>query len=275
MEAIAIVARRGGFRRFVCGREQRPALLVAGARIFPGKKPWAGRGKGLVRHCLCAGEPDRKMESRRESASATRIRRERHLQQRPDLRRRKRPRSALRRRVSPGVVEREVENDTPLSLPTPIANCCGAIVGDILYIAGGIEKPDAKETSNRAWQIDLRSKSPQWTEIATWPGSRRMLAVAAGFRRSFWLIGGVDLTGQTATVPHKRHYLTGRLSLRSSIGWKRIADLPHSVVAAPSPAPSDKRKYLLAWWRRRLPSRNGQTNIEDLERIATIQCNDE
>ena len=97
---------------------------------------------------------------------------------------------------------------TPLlpSLPTPIANCCGAMVSDILYVAGGIEKPDAKETSNRAWQMDLRSKSPQWTEIPTWPGSRRMLAVAAGFKDAFWLLGGVDLKRR------KRRHRTKALS---------------------------------------------------------------
>jgi N-acetylneuraminic acid mutarotase len=118
------------------------------------------------------------------------------------------------------------------------------MVGDVLYVAGGIETPDAKETTNRAWKIDLGSKSPRWTEIASWPGSRRMLAVGAAFQGAFWLIGGVDLTaGNDGTA--QRHYLTDVYRYDKSNGWKRIADLPHSVVAAPSPAPFDNENIYL------------------------------
>jgi N-acetylneuraminate epimerase len=220
------------------------ALLIAGGANFPGKKPWeggmkvwydtvfvlespaakwkvAGRlprrlGYGVSvtynNGLICAGGSDR----------------DRHY---PDV---------FRIEWSNGKLK-----TTPLpSLPPPIANCCGAIVGNILYVAGGIEKPDAKETSNRAWQLELSSKSSEWIEIMSWPGSRRMLAVAAGFKDAFWLIGGVDLTaGSDGTT--QRHYLTDAFRYDLN-GWKRIADLPHSVVAAPSPAPFDKDKiYLL------------------------------
>lgn len=131
------------------------------------------------------------------------------------------------------------------SLPARAANCCGAMVGDVLYVAGGLEKPDSNATLNRAWQMDLRSKFPKWTEITTWPGSRRMLAVAAGFNGAFWLMGGVDLTpvGDGST---QRRYLTDAFRYDQHNGWQRIADLPRPVVAAPSPAPFDKKGiYLL------------------------------
>jgi N-acetylneuraminic acid mutarotase len=131
------------------------------------------------------------------------------------------------------------------SLPRPVANCCGAMVGDVLYVAGGIEKPDSKDPLSRAWQMDLRSKLPQWSEISTWPGRRRMLAVAAGFKGAFWLFGGIDLiAGSDGTA--QRHYLTDAFRYDPGNGWKRIADMPHSVVAGPSPAPFDKTSiYML------------------------------
>jgi N-acetylneuraminate epimerase len=123
------------------------------------------------------------------------------------------------------------------SLPKPSANCCGAMVGDVLYVAGGTDAPEAKETSNRAWRIDFRAKSPRWSEIPTWPGNRRMLAAAAGINGEFWLIGGVDLVaGRDANT--QRRYLTDAYRFAPRHGWKRIADLPYPVVAAPSPSPT-------------------------------------
>ncbi len=131
------------------------------------------------------------------------------------------------------------------SLPLPVANCCGARVGNELYVAGGIETPESKTTLNRVFKIDLNAKSPHWTELASWPGSSRMLAVAAGFDGAFWLIGGVDLTAdKEGTV--ERRYLQDAYRFDSRHGWKRVTDLPFSVVAGPSPAPVDDNGiYLL------------------------------
>ena len=221
------------------------ALLVAGGTNFPGKKPWEGGTKVWYDTVYVLESPTAKWKVAGKlprplgyGVSVTYNNglicaggsdRDRHYA------------DVFRLEWSNGKLK-----TTPLpSLPAPIANCCGAMVGDVLYVAGGIEKPDSKATSNRAWQIDLGAKSPKWTEIKTWPGSRRMLAVAAGFKGAFWLIGGVDLTaGSDGTA--QRRYLTDAYRYDPLNGWKRIADLPHSVVAAPSPAPFDKKGiYLL------------------------------
>ncbi len=121
-------------------------------------------------------------------------------------------------------------------LPKPIANSCGALVGGVLYVAGGLDKPDSITTSKQVWKIDLGSMAHRWKKIDACPGSGRMLAVAAGFDDALWLVGGVDLgVGKSGNVD--RHYLKDAYRYDPLKGWKRIADLPHSVVAAPSPAP--------------------------------------
>lgn len=123
-------------------------------------------------------------------------------------------------------------------LPQSLANSSGALVGDILYVAGGQTSPDSKDTVKTVWSIDLSAKEPRWSEVAAFPGSGRMLAVAAGFDGAFWLIGGVDLvTGHEGRV--ERSYLKDAYRFRQDTGWTRVADLPRPVVAAPSPAPSD------------------------------------
>jgi N-acetylneuraminic acid mutarotase len=221
------------------------ALLVAGGTNFPGKKPWEGGTKKWYDTVFVLESPTAKWKVA----------------------------GKLPRPLSYGVsvtydngvvcaggsddgrhyadVFRLAWSDgksrtTPLpSLPKPIANCSGAMVGDALYVAGGLEKPDATATLNGVWQMDLRSKMPKWVEVKTWPGSNRMLAVAAGFDGAFWLIGGVDLSAGGDGKPQRR-YLTDAYRYDPLTGWKRLADLPYSVVAGPSPAPVDNKSiYLL------------------------------
>jgi N-acetylneuraminic acid mutarotase len=133
---------------------------------------------------------------------------------------------------------------TPLpSLPKPAANACGALVGDVLYVAGGQEKPDAKDVLNTTWKIDLAAPEPEWRAIEPCPGGGRMLAVAAAFDGAFYLVGGVDLIEKEEKV--ERRYLKDAYRYDPDQGWKRLADFPHPVVAAPSPAPTDAAGFYL------------------------------
>jgi N-acetylneuraminic acid mutarotase len=127
-------------------------------------------------------------------------------------------------------------------LPKPVANACGALVGDTLYIAGGQEKPDANETSKQLFCIDLGAANSAWRQVDPWPGSARMLAVAAAFDGSFWLVGGVDVTAGADVKPARR-YLKDGFRFHPQTGWRRIADLPYALAAAPSPAPTDRSGF--------------------------------
>lgn len=130
------------------------------------------------------------------------------------------------------------------SLSQTLANACGAVVGDTLYIAGGQSKPDSTTTMKAAWKLDLSADSPEWTAIEAWPGRARMLSVAAGQGDTFWLVGGTDLlTASEGKV--ERQYLKDAYRYRPGDGWRRIADLPHAVVAAPSPAPTDATGFYI------------------------------
>ncbi len=122
-------------------------------------------------------------------------------------------------------------------LPKALANTCGALVGDMLYVAGGIEKSDASATSKAVYRLDLSAKTPKWETVEGFPGGGRMLAATAGFDGAFWLVGGVDLITQDGKPDRK--YLTDAYRYDTTNGWKRVADLPHAVAAAPSPMPTD------------------------------------
>jgi len=152
----------------------------------------------------------------------------------------------------------KIETRSLPPLPKPMANGCGAFVRNTVYLAGGTEKPDAKNAMKNFWSLDLAAAKPQWRELEPWPGPARMLAVAGIGQASrlspsenrkletgatpvlhdadsFFLFSGVELSGDTAGKP-VRGYLKDAYRFTPGQGWKRIADVPRATVAAPSPA---------------------------------------
>lgn len=136
-----------------------------------------------------------------------------------------------------------ITTDLP-PLPKPLANGCGALVGDTLYVAGGQAKLEDPVLSKVTYRIDLAAAEPKWVETEACPGGGRMLAVAAGFDGAFWLVGGVDLVAG-ASGKAERKYLKDAYRYDPGKGWKRIADLPRPVAAAPSPAATDATGYFV------------------------------
>jgi N-acetylneuraminic acid mutarotase len=117
-------------------------------------------------------------------------------------------------------------------LPKRIANACGAIVGEKLYVAGGQETPSAREALATLYEIDLSADKPAWRECDPCPGGGRILATAAALEGDLYVIGGAAL------MPERR-YLKDAWRYRPGRGWTQLPELPHALVAAPSPAPTD------------------------------------
>jgi N-acetylneuraminic acid mutarotase len=121
------------------------------------------------------------------------------------------------------------------ALPEPVANAAGAVLGDVLYVAGGIDRPESVAARRAAYRLDLSKADAKWEAIEPIPGAGRMLSVAAVIDRAIWLIGGVELSAGEDGKP-RRKYLNEALRYRPGKGWERMADLPRAVAAAPSPA---------------------------------------
>lgn len=132
-------------------------------------------------------------------------------------------------------------------LPEPMANTCGALVGDVLYVAGGLSTPTSTEAGNGFWALDLSKPiaEQRWESLETWPGAPRMLAVAGAVDGAFYLFSGASLTISAGETQPTRTYLRDAYRYTSGQGWTRIADLPHAVVAAPSPAYAHAGRRLL------------------------------
>lgn len=143
------------------------------------------------------------------------------------------------------------------SLPKPVADGCGALVGSTLYVIGGQSSADGP-ASDEVFAMDLSAREPAWRRVEPLPppdpsktgtgtvftpqaaagGGGRILAVAAACDGALFMAGGATLiTG--ADGKQVRRYLTDGYRFDPGRGWTRVADLPHAMVAAPSPAPSE------------------------------------
>lgn len=126
------------------------------------------------------------------------------------------------------------------SLPQPVANACGAVVGEVVYVAGGIVTPEATDALKAVYKLNLADANAKWTTLEGFPGRGRMLAMAAGHDGKLWLFGGVDLSKGSDSKP-QRHYLNDAYTFAPATGWTRITDMPSAMAAAPTPAPADAR----------------------------------
>lgn len=121
----------------------------------------------------------------------------------------------------------KIEIEELPSLPFPLANSCGALIGEKIFIAGGLRTPSSPSES-KFLCFDLRQREGSWKELDSWPGPSRMMAVAGSDGNNFYLFSGAEL------ADGNRAYLKDAYSFSEQGGWKKLADLPWPVTAAPS-----------------------------------------
>jgi len=137
----------------------------------------------------------------------------------------------------------EILTEALPSMPGPIANTCGAIAGDIVYVAGGTKAPDSKGSEKIFWSLDLSQNAAdrKWKALPAWPGPSRMLSVAGTIGEAFYLFSGASLQDG------KREYLKDAFRYLPEKGWTKIADLPNPVVAAPATAYAQDKSHLVVF----------------------------
>lgn len=121
------------------------------------------------------------------------------------------------------------------ALPSPCAMMAAAQVGRAVYVAGGIDRPDATRPLDTLWMLDLDRVEAGWRQLPPCPGGPRMLAVAGGATDGFHLFSGSGLSPGDDGRP-LRTFLRDAWRYRATTGWERLADLPRPTVAAPGPA---------------------------------------
>ena len=130
------------------------------------------------------------------------------------------------------------------SLPVPLAMMAGALVDRTVYIAGGLDRPDATTAQRLFLALDLNRVGDGWQQLGPWPGPERFLAVGGAQEGSFFLFGGVRLRAGPDAAP-QREWLRDAWRYRPGDGWNRLADMPEPLAASPGPAPALGPSHLL------------------------------
>lgn len=142
----------------------------------------------------------------------------------------------------------KIDIDTETSLPHPLANMTGAIVGDLLFIAGGNTSPTAPP-GNIFLAYDIEKQD--WMELDPWPGPSRNLAVSASLQDNFFLFSGINI--QEAPEGNERIILRDGYKFIPAFEndelnggeWVTLSKMPRGAAAAPSPAPTVGLNHIL------------------------------
>ena len=122
------------------------------------------------------------------------------------------------------------------SLPKPCAFMTGVLRGDSIFIAGGIETPDSAEALNSLWSLDLAAEpaARKWKSLPPLK-TGRILAQSAVVGGGVLLAGGANLSRDGDGKVQREFLKDAWLFDADQDRWDRAADLPRSIVAAPSP----------------------------------------
>ena len=122
-------------------------------------------------------------------------------------------------------------------LPIPLSNMCGAIVNDVIYIAGGNQTPQLVG-EQKFFALDLSVPASDWTweERKAWPGASRIQSVAASMDGAFYLFSGFELhLDSTGALQRTLLHDAYRYDPAAN-SWTQLPDLPRGVAAAPGAA---------------------------------------
>ncbi len=118
-------------------------------------------------------------------------------------------------------------------LPEPAANMAAVELNGVIYVAGGQAAPDSVTARRTLWALDSNAENPHWQAADPFPGPGRILAPLVAQDGAVFLFSGAELLPDASGAPTRR-FLTDGYRYDPGKGWRRLADAPRSVTAAPA-----------------------------------------
>lgn len=109
------------------------------------------------------------------------------------------------------------------ALPAPLAQHGAALVGDTVYVAGGLRGANAGDTERGVWALDLAKAEGGWRTIGAVPGPGRTHPCTAGRDGALYVIGG--RLGEGGLIADGWRYSPDG-------GWRPIAAPPVPIASA-------------------------------------------
>jgi solute:Na+ symporter, SSS family len=80
------------------------------------------------------------------------------------------------------------------ALPVACTGGAAAVIGDVVYVAGGQSEAGLDTATKNFWRLDLTAKEPEWEKLPSWPGPARafnqMVAQHNGREMCLYVFGG-------------------------------------------------------------------------------------
>lgn len=137
--------------------------------------------------------------------------------------------------------------DSLPSLPFPLANMTGTLVGNTLFVAGG-DTSSGGEPGNTFLSLNIQkaSETRKWVTLESWPGVPRNHAVSASLNNDYFLFSGFNLSKGPDSAGPKRVALKDAYKFIPSFEggivtggkWEALTEMPDAVAAFPNPAPT-------------------------------------
>lgn len=124
-------------------------------------------------------------------------------------------------------------------LPSPLLGAGAGIIGDKLYVVGGVASLSSKEALRNVLVLNLADSNSSWKELPPLPGSGKVLPMVTGQYDLLEVIGGRTSDGK-GLFQASRDVLVYRSKPAEGTtltGWSRLKDLPVAMAAGKA-APS-------------------------------------
>lgn len=118
-------------------------------------------------------------------------------------------------------------------LPQPIVGAGAAIIGETLYVVGGMVSMDSKVALRDVYTLNLTTPDAGWKSIDPLPGEGKILPMVTGQYELLEVIGGrtPDSHGKFSSSKDVLLYRRKAAEGMTLTGWSRAADLPLPLAA--------------------------------------------
>ncbi|WP_316810911.1 hypothetical protein [Pedobacter heparinus] len=137
-------------------------------------------------------------------------------------------------------------------LPAPMANMAGALVGQLIILAGGNSSATG-QAGKQFYMLDLDAIDSGWSALPSWPGRERMLPMCAVHNGMFYLFGGETTEINSLNQNYRLilddayRFKPEKLNGKWTGTWTTLNPMPKGLSAAGSPLPVLENGNLLFW----------------------------
>lgn len=153
------------------------------------------------------------------------------------------------------LANKTVSQESLPSLPLPCCNGSAAMIGDVIYLAGGTESMDLSSAMTNFWRLDLSNygnPSFAWEKLPAWPGPGRAYNITVaqhnGYSNCLYVMSGRKqgkAAGDWEILKDVYEFNPDNLNSENKPVWRRRSDMPSPRMAGTAATVGQSHIFLL------------------------------